>query len=189
LLISDYKIDMDRLRGILFLAGGLVIGLIIGAVVLLSLPGGSARTRRTAPPSTGVALADFQLEGLNRKQVSLSSLRGKPVVLNFWATWCPPCREEMPLFERFSKELGDQVVFVGVNYAEDPVTVQNYILESKITFPIWLDIGGTVSELYYVQSYPNTFFVDEDGILRAQHIGQLNGELLIKYLATLGVTQ
>jgi hypothetical protein len=62
-------------------------------------------------------------------------------------------------------------------------------LESKITFPIWLDIDGTVSELYYVQSYPNTFFVDADGILRAQHIGQLNGELLVKYLATLGVTQ
>ena len=180
---------MDRLRGVLFLAGGLVIGLIIGAVVLLTLPGNGASARRPAPPSTGVALADFQVEGLNRKQVRLSSLRGKPVVLNFWATWCPPCREEMPLFDRFSKELGDQVVFVGINYDEDPVTVQDFVLDSKITFPIWLDAGGTVSELYYVQSYPNTFFIDAEGILRAQHIGQLNDELLVKYLATLGVTQ
>ena len=180
---------MDRLRGVLFLGGGLVIGLLIGAVVLFSLPGGGAKARRPAPPATGVALADFQVEGLNRKPISLSSMKGKPVVLNFWATWCPPCREEMPLFERFSKELADQVVFVGINYDEDPVTVQNYILETKITFPIWLDSGGLVSDLYYIQSYPNTLFVDADGILRAQHIGQLNEDLLVKYLATLGVTQ
>jgi thiol-disulfide isomerase/thioredoxin len=180
---------MDRLRGVLFLAGGLVIGLIIGAVVLLTLPGGGAKAQRAAPPSTGVAVADFQIEGLNRKQVNLSSLKGKPIVLNFWATWCPPCREEMPLFERFSEDLGDDVVFVGINYAEDPVTVQNFVLETKITFPIWLDSNGAVSDLYYVQSYPNTFFIDAEGILRAQHIGQLNEELLLKYLATLGVTQ
>ena len=180
---------MNRLRGVLFLAGGLAIGLLIGGIVLFSLPGGAANARRAAPPSTGVALADFQLVGLNRKQVSLSSLKGKPVVLNFWATWCPPCREEMPLLDRYAKELSGEVVFVGVNYDEDAVTVQDYITAEKITFPIWLDRGGKVSDLYYIDSYPNTFFIDAEGVLRAQHIGQLNEDLLVKYLATLGVTQ
>jgi thiol-disulfide isomerase/thioredoxin len=134
-----------------------------------------------------VKLADFSLEGLNRQKISLSDLQGKPVVLNFWATWCPPCREEMPLLASYSKLLEGKVNFIGVNYDEDAVTVQNFVTANKISFPIWLDLGGSVSDLYYVDSYPYTFFVDETGILRSQHIGQLNEDLLRKYLLTLGV--
>ncbi len=178
---------MSRLRGVLFLAGGLLIGLVAGGILLFGLPGRTAASRRPPPPSTGMAVADFELEGLNRKMNSLSDLRGKPVVLNFWATWCPPCREEMPLLERYAQVLKDEVQFIGVNYAEDAVTVQNYITANRISFPIWLDERGSVADLYYIDSYPNTFFIDAEGVLKAQHIGQLSEDLLLKYLAAIGV--
>jgi cytochrome c biogenesis protein CcmG/thiol:disulfide interchange protein DsbE len=178
---------MNRLRGILFLAGGLLIGLAIGGVILFSGLRASSGARRVDPPATGAVMADFELEGLNRKKTRLSDLRGKPVVLNFWATWCPPCREEMPVLDRAARELKGKVTFVGVNYAEDVVTVQNYITDQKIDFPIWLDPNGAVSDLLYIDSYPNTFFIDQDGVLRAQHIGQLTEETLNKYLVALGV--
>ncbi len=179
---------MNRVRGILFMAGGLAIGLLIGGIVLFSIPQVSSAARRPNPPSTGVKLEDFTLEGLNRKQTSLSDLKGKPVVVNFWATWCPPCREEMPLLEKYSKSLDGKVTFIGVNYDEDAVTVQNFVSANKISFPIWLDLGGAVSDLLYIDSYPHTFFIDENGILRAQHIGQLNEDLLVRYLSTIGIT-
>ena len=179
---------MNRLRGILFLAGGLALGLIIGGVVLFTLPRGAGASKRPDPPTTGVQLANFTLEGLNRKQVSLNDMQGKPLVLNFWATWCPPCRQEMPLFEKYSRLLDGKVTFIGVNYDEDAVTVQDFVSANRISFPIWLDLGGKVSDLYYIDTYPNTYFVDEKGVLRAQHIGQLSEDLLLRYLTTLGVT-
>lgn len=178
---------MSRLRAVLFLSGGLLVGLVAGGLLLYNRAGNFIAAQKPPPPATGAEMADFALEGLNGKQYRLSDLRGKPVVLNFWATWCPPCRVEMPLFEGYSKKYKDQVTIIGVNYAEDRATVQNFIEDRKISFPIWLDPAGKVSDLYYVQSYPNTFFIDEEGVLRGQHIGQLDEALMDRYLEALGI--
>ncbi|GAP06659.1 peroxiredoxin [Anaerolinea thermolimosa] len=177
-----------RLRSVFILAGGLFLGLILGGFLLFLSLHRDPGNKRPLPPTTGEPMADFSLTGLDRRTVRLSDLKGKPVVLNFWATWCPPCREEMPLFEKYSREYRDQVTVVGVNYGEDAVTVQNFVAENKITFPIWLDPKGEISDLYYIDSYPSTFFIDGQGILRARHIGQLDEDLLKKYLAILKVT-
>jgi thiol-disulfide isomerase/thioredoxin len=180
---------MNRLKGILILCGGLLVGLIIGGIFLYTNPLGPTAKHRPDPPSTGVQMADFEAGTLGGTTVKLSSLKGTPLVLNFWATWCPPCRQEMPMLQEFSSRYKGKVAFVGVNYAEDPVIVQKFVTALKITFPIWLDRNGDISNLYYVQDYPYTFFIDSDGILRSLHIGQLNQDLLIKYLGTIGVTQ
>jgi cytochrome c biogenesis protein CcmG, thiol:disulfide interchange protein DsbE len=178
---------MGRNKALLFLVGGLLVGLGLGFIVLKAATQSPTEQPRPDPPSTGARMTDFEVEGLSGTKIKLSSFQGKPVVLNFWATWCPPCREEMPLIQSYSKRFDGKVVFIGLNYGEDVVTVQKYVTALKITFPIWLDPNGKVSNLYYVEDYPNTFFIDSQGVLRAQHIGQLSESLLVKYLGTLGV--
>ncbi|MBI4926182.1 MAG: TlpA family protein disulfide reductase [Anaerolineae bacterium] len=179
---------MERFRGLFLLAGGLCVGLIIGGIVLFSFPNSQSPTRNT-PPTTGSPAANFQLEDLQQNKVSLEDFKGQPVVLNFWATWCPPCREEMPLLQATSQRLSGEAHFIGVDYYEDRATVAEFVAQNGITFPILLDFNGKVSDLYYVQSYPMTFFIDSEGVLRAMHIGQLDESLMTKYLKTVGLTQ
>ena len=168
---------------------GLGLGLALGAAIFFSGPRSGDRAERSLPPSVGSTVANFQLRGLNGETVQLADLRGKPVVINFWATWCPPCIEEMPLLEATAQRYSDRLVVVGVDYAEDAQTVQAFVDTFGITFPIALDSDGAASAQYYVRSYPTTFFVDAEGVLRAQHLGALSNELMNTYLGTVGITQ
>lgn len=168
---------------------GLGLGIAMGAVVFFGGTRAGSRAERSLPPSVGSPAADFQLRQLSGETIRLSDLRGKPVVVNFWATWCPPCREEMPLLEATAQRYGDRLVVVGVDYAEDAQTVQAFVDALGITFPIALDSDGDTAARYYVRSYPATFFIDSGGVLRAQHMGALTGDLMDIYLATVGITQ
>ncbi len=174
-------------KNLLFLGTGLAIGLVLGMAVLISTPSRSA-AEKVSPPTTGKPMADFELVDIYGKTHRLSDFRGKPVVLNFWATWCPPCNEEMPVFEAYHQRLNGDVVFIGVNYMEDTATVKNFVDENQITFQVYLDPTGKASEKYYVQAYPTTFFIDEKGILRSQRIGVLTPRMLEQYLQTLDVS-
>lgn len=179
---------MERYKVPLFLIAGLLIGVLLGGIVYTVMPGNAGAIRRPSPPTTGSEMADFSVEALNQQSVSLTELRGKPVILNFWASWCPPCIVEMPLLTKLWRDYGEHVNIVGLNYGEDAVTVQNFVTTHQITFPIWMDPQGKISDLYYVYSYPTTFFIDAEGVLRAQHIGQLLEEDIGKYLSAIGVT-
>jgi cytochrome c biogenesis protein CcmG, thiol:disulfide interchange protein DsbE len=176
-----------NIKGILFLFGGLVIGVLLGVLVLLSGPRLEARTERQLPPSSGSPAKEFDLPVLGGSQQSLSDLQGTPVVLNFWATWCPPCKEEMPLLERYAQEYSGEFVLLGIDYAEEEAVVQRFVDEMGITFPILLDEDGAVSDLYFVRNYPTTFFIDAEGIVRAQHLGMLREDIFEQYLAIIGV--
>lgn len=182
-------------KGIVFLLAGLLIGAILAYTVLIS---GGVAGRETSsepvdidgprlPAAVGSAAPDFTLPNLEGESVSLSSLRGKPVVINFWATWCAPCKEEMPLLEKTAQQLGDQVVILGVDYAEGKDVVQSFVSELGLTFPILLDSDGAVADRYFVRNYPSTFFVDAEGVVRAQRVGLLDEDLLEKYLETIGI--
>lgn len=172
---------MLRVKGLLFLLAGLAAGVLLGLTVLYAIPAAS-RTARPAPPATGKTIQDFSLQDIDGKNIRLSSLQGKPVIINFWATWCIPCREEMPLLSRYANDLKGKAVILAVNNDEDASLVREYIGKLGIQFPVLLDSGGRINALYYVQSYPNTFFIDSDGVLRAQHIGQLDEALLVRGL-------
>ena len=177
-----------RFKGPLFLLAGLLLGVALGALVLLSGPGQPGSRERRLPPTVGAAAPDFSLPLLGGEgEQKLSDLKGKPVVINFWATWCPPCKEEMPLLQRYASQYGDQMVLLGVDYAEEAPVVQKFVDEMGITFPILLDADGSVSTLYYVRNYPTTYFVDAEGVVRAQHLGLLTEDLLKKYLKTIGL--
>ena len=176
-----------RFKGALFLLAGLLLGVALGALVLMSGPSRAGTRERQLPITVGSVAPDFSLAQLGGKPLKLSDLKGKPVVVNFWATWCPPCKEEMPLLQRYSSQFGEQMILLGVDYAEQEPVVQDFVDQMGITFPILLDSDGAVSNLYYVRNYPTTFFIDAEGVVRAQHLGLLTEDSLQKYLKTIGL--
>ncbi|MDR7078302.1 peroxiredoxin [Neobacillus niacini] len=128
----------------------------------------------------GAKAPDFELKTLTGETVKLSDLKGKKVMLNFWATWCPPCKAEMPAMEQFHKEAGDEVVILAVNI--DPhLDVQAFVDENKITFPIPLDAEDTVNEMYQVLSIPTTYFIDTKGNIGNKYIGAMNHDTMKQY--------
>jgi cytochrome c biogenesis protein CcmG, thiol:disulfide interchange protein DsbE len=176
-----------RIKGILLLLAGLAFGIILGVLIIQTGPDRTGTANRRLPPTVGSRAADFTLDQLGGDAVKLSDLKGKPVVMNFWATWCPPCKEEMPLLEKYAQQHAGQVTFLGVDYAEKEDVVQQFITQAGVTFPILLDRAGIVSDLYYVRNYPITFFIDSDGVVRAQHMGLLSEDLMDRYLKTIGI--
>lgn len=123
-------------------------------------------------PAVGSKAPDFELKTLTGETVKLSDLKGKKVMLNFWATWCPPCKAEMPDMEKFHQEVGDKVVILAVNI--DPqLDVQAFVDEYKITFPIPLDTEDAVNGMYDVISIPTTYFIDSKGIIQHKFVGSM----------------
>lgn len=114
----------------------------------------------------------FTLPGVDGESISLDSFEGKTVLLNFWATWCPPCRAEMPSMQRMYDELEDEgVVLVAVNLQEPENTVKSFLEENGYTFPVLLDITGGVGALYGARSIPQTYLIDTEGYAVASVTG------------------
>lgn len=137
-------------------------------------------------PLAGRPAPDFTLSQPGGGELSLSDLRGQAVVLNFWATWCGPCEAEMPELQQAAQKYGNSgLVVLGVNQAEPEDIVTDYLERLGISFPIVLDKAVQVSELYRVNSLPTTFFIDRDGILRDEVIGQMNTAVLQQHLRSI----
>jgi peroxiredoxin len=136
-------------------------------------------------PRVGSEAPDFTLKDLGGKEVKLSDLRGRPVMLNFWATWCPPCRAEIPVIRELYAETnanGEAYEILGVATQSDAQTIQAFAEELDITFPILPDAENRITELYHVLPIPTSFFIDKDGIIRYMHIGILDRTTLEKWL-------
>ena len=140
---------------------------------------------RPAAPAIGYPAPDFALKTPSGEEFKLSALRGTPVVLNFWATWCPPCRAELPELRSASERYAGQIAVVGVNQAESAATVAKAAVELGLTFPIPLDHRGDVSQVYGVRSLPTTFFIDRDGVIRQIQNGPLTEATLAQLLQTI----
>ncbi|MFZ7942279.1 MULTISPECIES: redoxin domain-containing protein [Bacillaceae] len=127
--------------------------------------------------SIGAKAPDFELKTLTGETVKLSDLKGKKVMLNFWATWCGPCKAEMPEMEQFSKEIGDDTVILAVNI--DPqLDVQSFVDEYKITFPILLDSEDKVNGIYQIMSIPTTYFIDSKGLIKNKYVGTMSLDIM-----------
>ena len=153
---------------------------IIASVVLLSLiavaivqamddkPDKNEASNSMGGLKIGSKAPDFTLKTLDGNQVQLSDYKGKKVMLNFWATWCPPCKKEMPDMEKYSKQADEDVVILAVNI--DPENdVQAFIEDNGITFTIPLDSQSAkqpVNDQYKVMAIPTTYFIDSEGIIR-----------------------
>ena len=121
--------------------------------------------------SEAIQAPDFKLSLLNGGETYLSDFSGKPVMLNFWATWCPPCREEMPYLQQIHEQRSADVVVLTVNMAENAGDVEEFIREFGLSFPVLLDSNGDVAQQYGVRAIPTTFFIDKSGILQGVKIG------------------
>jgi peroxiredoxin len=130
----------------------------------------------TAAP--GKPAPDFTLTANNGSKVTLSKLKGQVVMINFWATWCGPCRQEMPLLEDIHKKYSKMgFTLLGVNVEPDSKAADKWIKQNtKVTFPILYDTESTVSELYNVNGMPSTIFVDRKGNMRLFHQGYKPGD-------------
>ena len=134
---------------------------------------------------------DFQVEDANGDFVSLSDMKGQPVVLNFWASWCPPCKSEMPDFQKAYEMYGGDIRFMMVNMTdgsrETKETAKAYIEEQGYTFSVYYDVNQEAAYAFYVSSVPATYFIDEDGNIVAAGRGMLDEEALKKGISMLDV--
>ena len=158
-----------------------VAAVLVAAAVLLwsgvLSPGDGANRKKAAP--------DFTVYTAEGVPVKLSDFKGKPVVLNFWASWCGPCKSEMPAFQEAWEECGEDVQFLMVNLtseSESVATAAAFLVENNYVFPVFYDAAGNGSEAYQVYSIPATYFIDKRGKIVASHVGAMNAATLQEYL-------
>jgi peroxiredoxin len=132
----------------------------------------------TEAPFVGHLAPDFTLTSLDGETITLSSYAGKPVVLNYWATWCPPCRIEMPHLQQASEDYDGRVVFLGINQAEPEQLIRNFRDKYALTYPLLLDPNLTAHNLYSVLNLPTTVFIDAEGVVREVVVGTVNAAVL-----------
>lgn len=155
--------------------------LVVALLTLLSL-GFSAcsespsQTPAGGPPAVGQVAPDFTLTGLDGKPYTLAALRGKVVIVNFWATWCPPCRAEMPSMELLHRELADEgLVMLAVNIEKDGrQTVPKFLATNAHSFPILVDEKEEIQKRYGVYKFPESFVIRKNGIIDDKVIGAID---------------
>lgn len=140
----------------------------------------SIQTSKLPGLEVGLKAPDFELKNLAGETVKLSDFQGKKIMLNFWATWCPPCKKEMPDMQKFYELAKDDIVILAVNI--DPKSdVSGFAKQMDVHFPILLDEKDKVSKMYKILTIPTTFFIDEEGIIRHKHLSAMTVEMMKEY--------
>lgn len=142
-------------------------------------------------PNAGETAPGFTLKNLDGEKVSLGDFAGRPVLINFWATWCGPCRYEMPVIEEMYQTYQDEgFVVLAVNVEESITVVQSFTQSMGLTFPILLDYKGAVSDdVYRVRAFPTSYFIGRDGQITAMHRGMMNHQTMQRYMDQVLATQ
>jgi cytochrome c biogenesis protein CcmG/thiol:disulfide interchange protein DsbE len=179
-----------------FLLGKVIIGLILGMVILFSVIGiqttpihGDLIVDTVAASKLEInsRAPDFRLKSLKGEDVNLIDFVGKTVILNFWASWCGPCREEMPVFQKKVNEFSEELLILTVNSQDSAEDAQLFLDELYLSLNVLLDDSGEVHKKYLVRGVPTTYIVDPDGILRIHHVGIITEGQLDDYLSTIGL--
>ena len=159
----------------------LILGL---AWIFISADKSGASTAGEIPaPQQGFLAPDFELKTTTGETVKLSDLRGQAVLVNLWATWCPPCRAEMKSIEKVYNEYKDQglvVLAVNMTYQDDPLAVMPFVTEQGLTFPILLDETRDMAKAYQLRSLPSSYFINRDGKINEVVIGGPMAEALLR---------
>lgn len=135
----------------------------------------ATETFASGPALVGDPAPDFSLQTLDGETLKLSDMKGTAVVLNFWASWCGPCKDEMPALQSVARKYENQGVKVlAVNQQESPEVARQYLRENNLDFLVLLDSRGRLSETYRVRGIPATFFIDKNGVLQYLSAGSLN---------------
>jgi cytochrome c biogenesis protein CcmG, thiol:disulfide interchange protein DsbE len=166
-----------------YVAVALVAVSVVGALAVTQ--GGKAGPHQ--PARQGGESASFTVENLRPGQptVSLEALRGKPVVLNFWASWCVPCRREMPAFEQVHRSLGDRVAFLGIASKDYRDSALNFLNKTGVSYPSGFDQSGALATKFGVMGMPTTVFISPDGTVLDTRIGEVSREELERTISRL----
>lgn len=132
-----------------------------------------------AAPYPGYRAPDFAFEDLEGNVVRLSDLRGKPVLLNFWATWCPPCRKEIPELQKFHEQYGEVIVLLGIDWGEDIEEVKGFLKRYGATYTNLMDKDGEFFVAYRLTGLPTSYWIDEQGIIRGMWLGAMSLEDMV----------
>ena len=144
---------------------------------------------QNSAPSVGTAAIAFDLKSMDGSSVGLASFRGKPLMMNFFASWCDPCREEMPLInEMAARSAKDGYAVLGIAVEDSRAAIMQYAQEAKLVFPIGLDLNSTVKRAYRIFGPPATFFIDAQGTIRDVVIGPITRERAQEGLKKAGAT-
>jgi len=163
----------------------LSIGGLVSVALLIVLMAGLGRDpKRIDSPLIGKPAPQFTLKRVGgRESVELAAFRGRPVVLNFWATWCAPCWEEHPILNESSRALGDRVQFLGVVFQDDEAKILGFLQQRGAAYPTVIDDRGKTAIAFGVGGVPETFILDASGTIVAKHDGPISAEQLQSYLA------
>jgi cytochrome c biogenesis protein CcmG/thiol:disulfide interchange protein DsbE len=159
----------------------IVFLLLLVTILLTALFSGCAQSlpQKDGPPP------DFTLTSLDGLSVTLSELRGRPVLLNFWATWCPPCRLEMPYFQEIHEDpiwRARELLILAVNLQESATDVRRFMTDNAYTFTVLLDTKAEAARLYNASSIPATYIIGKDGIIKYRRIGAFAGKSQIEQM-------
>jgi cytochrome c biogenesis protein CcmG, thiol:disulfide interchange protein DsbE len=156
----------------------LIIGmLIVAAVVAVLFLGLGKDPQYIESPLIGRPAPAFALKAVGSGEtIDLSQYRGKPVILNFWATWCHPCWDEHPVLTQTSQVLGNQVQFLGVVFQDDESRIKNFLQQRGWAYPTLVDQAGKTAIAYGVGGVPETYFLDKNGVIRAKFAGPMSAD-------------
>ena len=172
-----------------YIISGIIIGLFVGIMIIIESPSFySTSTNDPTTHNTPTAIVDVgskaplfsQTNVISGSIIDISKHQGTPIVINFWATWCEPCKEELPhLEEVHSRYTPNNLLVIGVNNGEDVNTVKAFANEYKITFPIIIDANLTIQHNYKIRGYPSTIFVDKNGYITKMHVGMMSAQEIL----------
>jgi thiol-disulfide isomerase/thioredoxin len=174
-----------RIYAMLMIGAGLVA---IGIVLFMFLNNTAASTTdfSAVPAQVDFAPPELTLESLSGETASLNDYPGSVVLVNLWATWCPPCREEMPSLEAFYEDhKADGFVLIAINQEETREVVEPFVKEFGLTFPVWLDLNYLAEQKFKTESLPSSFVIDRAGRVRLMWFGGISKKNLEKYVADL----
>jgi cytochrome c biogenesis protein CcmG/thiol:disulfide interchange protein DsbE len=161
---------------------GLILILGLSWIWLSASPANATTSGKIPAPQAGFLAPNFTAQTLDGQTVTLADLRGKVILVNFWASWCPPCRAEMPAIEAtYQTYQAQKFVVLAVNStAQDSLAEARYFInKNRLSFPILLDESGEITRLYRVQSLPTSFFIDGEGMIREVVVGGPMAEVLL----------
>lgn len=177
--------ELSALKSVWFWGAAIVLVIIVGGAWILfsrslfiSSDAVNSNNAVVLEPAAiaGHPAPDFELKNLDGETIRLADYQGKPVIINFWATWCGPCRAEMPEIQEISVENADDLIVIGVNNTatDNEDLIVEFVQEFGVTFPIVLDEDGKTVETYKVIGLPMTVFIDKDGVVNEVFTGPVN---------------
>ncbi|MHB8776974.1 MAG: TlpA family protein disulfide reductase [Anaerolineales bacterium] len=185
-MIKNPEPSYGRFFAMLLIGAGLIS---IGIMFMLLLNKSSASTQATQdfsaiPVKVDFAVPELILEDLSGNPVSLDDQRGSVVLVNLWATWCPPCRKEMPTLQAFyEKYKSHDFILIAINQEEPLETVAPFVDEFGLTFPVWLDLKYQAQRVFNTMNLPSSYVIDRNGIVRLMWIGEISAKNLEKFVA------